>query len=132
MLKLQEIFLLVRFYNRISCHKGFKVKISFFFMFFFCLTPLKPECSRSRKTRAEEIQKSASTGLHEWSENVVSVEHRQFFISYLSEMKTVSMLTLHYSSAFYSLFLPFFVLEIFKFKYDKFFVRNSASISKFE
>ena len=41
-------------------------------------------------------------------------------------------ITLPYSSAFYSLFLPFFVLEIFKFKYDKFFVRHSASISKFE
>ena len=41
-------------------------------------------------------------------------------------------ITLAYSSTFYSLFLPFFVLEIFKFKYDKFFVRHPASISKFE
>ena len=40
--------------------------------------------------------------------------------------------TLLYSRTFYSLFLPFFVLEIFKFKYDKVFVRNSASISKFK
>ena len=29
-------------------------------------------------TQAEEIQKSASTELHEWSENVVNVENRQF------------------------------------------------------
>ena len=54
------------------------------------------------------------------------------FISYLSEMKIVCSITLLYSSTFYSLFLPFFVLEIFKFKYDKVFVRNSASICKFE
>ena len=54
------------------------------------------------------------------------------FISYLSEMKIVRSIALLYSSIFYSLFLPFFVLEIFKFKYDKVFVRHSASISKFE
>ena len=56
------------------------------------------------------------------------------FISYLSEIKTgaVCSITLLYSSAFYRLFLPFFVLEIFKFKYDTFFIRNSAAISKFD
>ena len=54
------------------------------------------------------------------------------FISYLSEMKIVCSITLLYSSTFYSLFLPFFVLEIFKFKYGKVFVKHSASISKFE
>ena len=54
-------------------------------------------------------------------------------ISYLSKMRIVSMFyNSSYSSTFYSLFLPFFVLEIFKFKYDKVFVRHSASISKFE
>ena len=36
-------------------------------------------------------------------------------------MKTVSSIILPYSSTFYSLLPPFFVLEIFKFKYDKFF-----------
>ena len=46
--------------------------------------------------------------------------------------QSVSSITLPYSSTFYSLFLPFFVLEIFKFKYDKFFVRHYASISKFK
>ena len=30
-------------------------------------------------TYAEEIQKSASTELHEWSEDMVNVENRQFF-----------------------------------------------------
>ena len=58
-------------------------------------------------------------------------EKLPFFIS-LSEMKIVCSITLLYSSIFYGLFLPFFVLEIFKFKYDKVFVRHSASISKFE
>ena len=47
-------------------------------------------------------------------------------------MRIVCSITLLYSSTFYSLFLPFFVLEIFKFKYDKVFVRYSASISKFK
>ena len=56
----------------------------------------------------------------------------QVFLSYLRGMKTVSSITLPCSSTFYSLFLPFFVLEIFKFKYDKFFIKHSASISKFE
>ena len=55
------------------------------------------------------------------------------FICYLSKMKTVSMF---YNSFllynFYSLFLWYFVLVTFKFKHDKFFVRHSASISKFE
>ena len=41
MLELQKIFLLVRFFNRISCNKGLKAKISRFFMCFFCLTPLR-------------------------------------------------------------------------------------------
>ena len=39
-------------------------------------------------------------------------------------MKIVCSITLLYSSTFYSLFLPFFVLEIFKFKYDKDFVSD--------
>ena len=56
----------------------------------------------------------------------------QVFISYLSKMRIVCSITLLYSSTFYSLFLPFFVLEIFKFKYDKVFVRHSAFIPKFE
>ena len=52
------------------------------------------------------------------------------FFSYLRMI--VNFVTAPYSSTFYSLFLPFFVLEIFKFKYDKFFVRHSASTSKFK
>ena len=46
--------------------------------------------------------------------------------------QSVSSITLPCTSTFYSLFLPFFVVEIFKFKYDKFFVVHSASISKFK
>ena len=58
----------------------------------------------------------------------------QVFISYMGKMKTISMFyNFLYSSTFYCLFLPFFVLEILiKFKYDKFFVGHFASISKFE
>ena len=56
----------------------------------------------------------------------------QVFFSYLSKMEIVCSITRLYSSLFYSLFLPFFILKIFKFKYYKVFVRHSASISKFE
>ena len=83
MLGLQKIFLLVRFFNQISCNKGLKAKISRFLKCFFCLTPLELECSRSRKTasflmsyRLKKIQKSATTEPHEQSENVVNVESR--------------------------------------------------------
>ena len=48
-LVLQKTFLLVGFFNWISCNKGSKAKISCFFVCFFCLTPLRLECSRSRK-----------------------------------------------------------------------------------
>ena len=108
MLELQKIFLLV------TC--------------FFCLTTLRLECSRSRKTtsflsditQAEKMQNSASTELHEWSENMANIENCQLkflkencaFLSYLSKMKIVSVITLLYSSKFYSLVVPFFVLEI--------------------
>ena len=56
------------------------------------------DCIVPDVTQAEEMQKSASMELHEWSENVVNVEDCQllkencgFVISYLSEMKVVSM-----------------------------------------
>ena len=58
----------------------------------------------------------------------------QVIFTYLSEMKTVSMLNplilLLFTDCFYHAF--FVLLEIFKFKYDKFFFRHSASISKFK
>ena len=55
-----------------------------FFLVFFLSTP--PEAGMFSNqdnfvpdvTKAEQIQKSASTELHEWSENVVNVENRQF------------------------------------------------------
>ena len=118
-----------------------------FFLMFFLFNPPKARIFWKQKDRfvpdiilAEEIQKSATTGLHEWSENVVNVKNRQVlkghceFLSviWVKWKGSVGSITRHGSSAFYSLFLTFFVLEIFKFKYDKFFVRNSASISKFE
>ena len=52
------------------------------------------------------------------------------------KMKIVTMLynsSLFYSSTFYSLFIPFFVLKIFKFKYLwQGFCQTSASISRFK
>ena len=56
-----------------------------FFDMFFLFNP--PEAGMFQKqkdrfvpavTQTEETQKSASMELHEWSENVVNVENRQF------------------------------------------------------
>ena len=52
-----------------SCgNKGLKAKISCFFSCFLCLTCLRLECSRIRKT----------TEFHKWSESVVHFENHQF------------------------------------------------------
>ena len=148
MLELQKIFLIVRFFIQSSCNKSLKTKISCFFLCYFCLTHPRLECSRIRKTtlfltshrQAEEMQKSVSIELHEWSENMVNVENSNFLkvnskfllVTWVIWKQSVCSIILPYSCTFYSLFLPFFVLEIFKFKYDRFFVRHSASISKFQ
>ena len=142
MLELQKIFLIVRFFKRISCKKELKATISCFFLCFLCLTPLRLECSRIRKVssflkfmQAEEIQKSSSTELYEWSRNVVNVENHNFLkvncrfllVIWVKWKQSVCSIILLYSSTSYSLLLPFFVLEIFKFNYGKFFIRHSAS-----
>ena len=57
---------------------------------------------------------------------------RFLLVIWVKRKQSVCSIILLYSSNFYSLFLPFFILEIFKFKYDRFFVRHSASISKFK
>ena len=57
---------------------------------------------------------------------------RVFRAIWVKWKQSVCSTILFYSSTFYSLFLSFFILEIFKFKYDKFFVRHSTSISKFK
>ena len=144
MLELHKIFLLVRFFNLISSKKGLKAKISCFCTWFFCLTPVGLECSRSRKTASFLTSHTLkNTKIHGVSrmerkrgkcrKSSIFEGKLQVFISYryLSEIKVVCSITRLYYSPFYSLFLPFFVLEIFKFKfkYDKVFVRYSASIS---
>ena len=86
------------------------------------------------------MQKSASMELHKWSENVVNVRNHQFSkgncellsVTWVKWKQSLFSITLLYSSTFYCFFAPFFVLEIFKFKYDKFLVRNPAPVSKFE
>ena len=114
---------------------------------FFLFNPPKAGMFQNQKdlffpdvTQAKEIQKSASTELQEWSKNVVNVENCNFlkvnygfllFIWVKWKQSVCSMISF-YSSTFYSLFQPFFVLEILKFKYDKFFIGHAASISKFE
>ena len=110
MLEFQKTFLIFEFFNWISCNKSLKDKIWCFFSCFFCLTFLGLECFRSRKTasfQTKEIQKSGSTELHKWSENVV---------------KDVKLLTVNCE----------FSSVIWVKQYDKFFVRHSASTSKFD
>ena len=74
-----------------------------FFLVFFLFNPPETKMLWNQRdrfvpdfTKAEEIQKSASTELHKWSENVVNVENWQFFkgnCEFFSAiwMKTVSM-----------------------------------------
>ena len=77
-------------------------------------------------------------GFHKWSD-VVNVENHIFlkvnweflWVIWIKWKLSVCSIIL-YSSAFYSLFISFFILEIFKFQCDRFFVRHSASIPKFE
>ena len=128
MLQLHKIFVLVRFFNQISCNKRLKGNISCFFTFFLFNPPetgmfqKQKDCFVPEVTQAEEIQKSASMELHEWSENMVNVQNCQFlkencwFLSVIraTRKQSVCSITLLYSCTFYSLFLPFFVLEIIK------------------
>ena len=84
MLGLQNIFLIVRFFNRISCNKGLKAKILCFFTCFFVksLTSEAGMFSNQKDrfvpdvTSAEEIRKIVSTELCEWSKNVVNFERK--------------------------------------------------------
>ena len=111
MLELQKSFLLVKFFNQILCNKGLKAKISCFFLCFFGAGKFKLQKNHFVLdiTKAEEIQKSASTELHKWSKNVGNVENCNFLkvncgflLINLSEMKTVSMF---YNSSLLEYFL---------------------------
>ena len=114
MLGLQKIFLLVRFFNWIFCNKGLKAKISRFFTYFFYLTPLRLEYSRSKKTASfltsHRLKKYRNLHpLHGaspmerkrdkyWKSPIFEGKLR-VFISYLSEMKkSVYSIILLYSS----------------------------------
>ena len=110
--------------------------MNFFLIFHF--NCLRRECSRIRKStlfltwyRAKQIHKFASAELPEWTENVVNVENCQFlkknceFLSVIWVIlkQSVCSITIFYCSNYYSLFLPFFILEIFNFTNGKFFNR---------
>ena len=43
----------------------------------------------SNVTQAEEIQKSAFTEIHEWSENVVNVKNHQFLKEYCEFLSVI-------------------------------------------
>ena len=88
MLELQKSFLIIRFFNRISCRKDQN------FMFLSCVFSVYPapppipltcagmsynqkDCFRPDVTQAKESQKLLSMELHKWSKNVVNVENCQ-------------------------------------------------------
>ena len=112
MLELQKIFLLVRFFSLISCNKCLKAKISHFV--FFCLTPWdwniweaeRPLCSwphiywRNTKICIYEASQMEQKCGKCWKLPIFEGK-LQVFISYLSEMKIVSM------------FYNFFILVLF-------------------
>ena len=84
MLKLQKIFLIVRFFNWISCNKEFKNQKFLFFLVFLLLNPPEAEMFQNQKTtlfltsQAEEIWKSESMEHNQWIEIMVNVENRNF------------------------------------------------------
>ena len=51
MFELQKIFLLLKFFNQISCNNSLKAKISCFFLCFLFNLPKAGECSRNRKQK---------------------------------------------------------------------------------
>ena len=120
-----------------------------FFYVFFCLTPVSLECSRNRKIVSFLVSHrliNAKVCIHgasrmEWKRGkcwklpIFEGKFLRVFISYMSGMKIVCSITLHYSSTFYSLFRPFFFWRYLNSSIKRFrqtFVRHSASISKFE
>ena len=120
-LELQNIFLIVRYFNLISCSKSLKAKILCFFCFFFLFCPLRLEFSRIRKTTSFltsnklKIDKSASTDLHGLRENVVNVENSQFLrrngsffsVSWVKWNQSVYSITLPCSRIFTACFYHF-------------------------
>ena len=142
MLELQKIFLILRFFSQIPCNKGLKAKISCF----FCLTPwdwnvLESErplhswchigCGNTNTCIHRASQMKQKRGKC-WKWQLLKVNCKFLSVIWVKWKQPVCFIILIYSSTFYSLFLPFFVLEISKFQYDKFFIRHCASISKFE
>ena len=128
MLELQKIFLLVGFFNWISCNKSLKAKISHFFTCFFCLNPrgwnvLEAErllCSwrhighigwRNTKICIHRASWMEQKCVKCWKSPIFEGK-LWVFISYLSEMKIVSMFYNPSLFTFYSLFLSFFEIQV--------------------
>ena len=108
---------IVKFHSiSVSSNNVLKAKISGFFTCFFCLTLLELECSRNRKTTSFLTSHRLKNykNLHPWRASRMEQKRGKcwkspifegklwVFISYLSEMKIVSML---YNSSLFYLFL---------------------------
>ena len=93
----------------------------FFFLCFFSLAHPTLEYSRIRKTTSYRLKKHKNLHVRIFTNEIV-------LYIWVKWKQSVGSISLLYSSTFYSLFLPFFVLEIFEFKHDRFFVIHSASL----
>ena len=114
------------------------------FLCFFCLTSLSWNLLESERLLCSWCHvgwrntKICILELHKWCKNINIENHNflqvncRFLLVIWAKWKQSVYSVILYSSTLYSLSLPFFVLEIFKFKYDRFFIRHSVSISKFE
>ena len=152
MFELQKIFLLVRFFNCIFCNKGLKAKIviqdqTFFYLFLLFILPWgwnvleseRPFCSWChigwRNTKICIYGASQMKQKHVKMLKTANFWRKIASFYQLSEWNENSqyiLLLFFVLALFIACFYHFFVLEIFKSKHDKVFVRHSASISKFE
>ena len=111
MLEPQKMFLIVRFFNQISCNEGLKAKISWFFLCFFCLIPWGwniLESERALRSWHHIGWRNTKVCIHGASQmerkrgkcwKFLILEGKlQVFLSYLSETKTVSVF---YNSSFF-------------------------------
>ena len=143
MLKLQKIFLLVRFFNRISCNEGLNAKISRFFV--FSVNPLGLECSRSRKTALlltwHKLKKCKN--LHPYGASRMVWKRGRCWKSPIFEGKLWVFIEWNENNENEKLFfiLAFFTACFYHFlfwgylnssMYEKVFVRHAAPISKFK
>ena len=130
MLELQKIFLIVKFFNRIFCNKGSKAKISCFFSCFFVFNSHEAGMVQNQKDGfVPDITgigwRNTNICIHEtsrmewkpgncWNSQLFEGKFLFLLVIWVKWKQSVCSIILLWCITFYSLYLPFFVLEIFK------------------